>query len=120
MKQKISLLLITLAVVLQSPAQDPRVDIPGSEMRKIYSQIVGQEYELHILFPRGFGNPNATFPVVYLMDSQWDFPLVKSLVGQQYYDGFIPAALIVGVTWGGKQPNADSLRARDYTPTYQN
>jgi predicted alpha/beta superfamily hydrolase len=120
MKQQLSFLLIILVIALQSGAQGTRVDIPGSEVRKIYSEIVGQEYELHILFPRGFANTTATFPVVYLMDSQWDFPLVKSLVGQQYYDGFIPATLIVGITWGGKQPNADSLRARDYTPTHQN
>lgn len=119
MKQKISFLLITLLITLQSMTQVTRVDIPGSELRTIYSNIVGQEYELHILFPRGFATSHSTFPVVYLMDSQWDFPLVKSLVGQQYYDGFIPATLIVGVTWGGKQPNADSLRARDYTPTHQ-
>jgi hypothetical protein len=51
------------------------------------------------------------------MDSQWDFPLVKSLYGEHYYDGFIPELIVVGVTWGGTNPNADSLRARDYTPT---
>lgn len=51
------------------------------------------------------------------MDSQWDFPLVKSIYGQQYFDGFIPDAIIVGVSWGGINPNPDSLRARDYTPT---
>src|SRR5207237_5637232 len=37
--------------------------------------------------------------------------------GEQYYDGFIPEIIVVGVTWGGNQPNYDSLRARDYTPT---
>jgi predicted alpha/beta superfamily hydrolase len=51
------------------------------------------------------------------MDSQWDFPLAKSLYGQHYFDGFIPEMIIVGVTWGGTNPNPDSLRARDYTPT---
>jgi predicted alpha/beta superfamily hydrolase len=51
------------------------------------------------------------------MDSQWDFPLVKSLYGQQYYDGFIPELIIVGVTWGGPRAKPDSLRVRDYTPT---
>jgi hypothetical protein len=51
------------------------------------------------------------------MDSQWDFPLVKSIYGQQYYDGFIPELIIAGITWGGINPNPDSLRARDYTPT---
>jgi predicted esterase len=39
------------------------------------------------------------------------------LYGEHYYDGFIPELIIVGVTWGGVNPNPDSLRARDYTPT---
>jgi hypothetical protein len=51
------------------------------------------------------------------MDSQWDFPVVKSIYGQQYFDGFIPELIVVGLTWGGVHPNPDSLRARDYTPT---
>lgn len=96
----------------------PAVTIPGSEVRKISSSIVtGQEYELQILLPGGYAGSNKKYPVVYLMDSQWDFPLVKSIYGQQYYDGFIPEVIIVGVTWGGSKPNPDSLRVRDYTPT---
>ena len=51
------------------------------------------------------------------MDSQWDFPLLTTLYGEQYFDGFIPELIIVGITWGGDHPNPDSLRARDYTPT---
>lgn len=98
--------------------QTTRVDIPGSQMLKISSEIVrGQEYVLHILLPGGYPKPNKQYPVLYLMDSQWDFPLLKSLYGQHYYDGFIPEMIIVGVTWGGINPNPDSLRARDYTPT---
>jgi predicted alpha/beta superfamily hydrolase len=104
--------------VTNSFAQYPPVTIPGSETRKITSSIVtGQEYELQILLPGGYKNSTKKYPVVYLMDSQWDFPLVKSLYGQHYYDGFIPELIIVGVTWGGPNPNPDSLRARDYTPT---
>lgn len=99
-------------------AQFPRVDIPGSEVRKITSAIVaGQEYELQVLLPGGYKNSAKKYPVIYLMDAQWDFPLLKSLYGQHYYDGFIPEMIIVGVTWGGERPNPDSLRARDYTPT---
>ncbi len=96
----------------------PQVQIPGSEVRKITSAIVkGQEYVLQISLPAGYANSNKKYPVVYLMDSQWDFPLVTALYGQQYYDGFIPELIIVGITWGGEHPNPDSLRARDYTPT---
>lgn len=94
------------------------VTIPGSQVLKLVSQIVkGQEYELDILLPGGYKNSNKKYPVLYLMDSQWDFPLAKSLYGQHYFDGFIPEMIIVGITWGGTNPNPDSLRARDYTPT---
>jgi predicted alpha/beta superfamily hydrolase len=112
------LFLATIFTSFYVKAQYPTVTIPGSEVRKITSAIVtGQEYELQILLPGGHKNSNKKYPVVYLMDSQWDFPLVKSIYGQQYYDGFIPEVIIVGVTWGGEKPNPDSLRARDYTPT---
>lgn len=94
------------------------VVIPGSQVQTIVShEVSGQEYELDILLPGGYQNSNKKYPVLYLMDSQWDFPLAKSLYGQHYFDGFIPEIIIVGVTWGGKNPNPDSLRARDYTPT---
>jgi predicted alpha/beta superfamily hydrolase len=114
------LFLATIFTSFYVKAQYPTVTIPGSEVRKITSAIVtGQEYELQILLPGGHKNSNKKYPVVYLMDSQWDFPLVKSIYGQQYYDGFIPEIIIVGVAWGGEKPNADSLRARDYTPTME-
>ena len=94
------------------------VKIPGTQLKQITSSIVaGQKYQLHIMLPGGYTNSNKLYPVVYLMDSQWDFPLVTALYGQQYYDGFIPQMIIVGITWGGTHPNPDSLRARDYTPT---
>jgi predicted alpha/beta superfamily hydrolase len=119
MKKLVTPLL--LICIINCFAQYQRVEIPGSEVRKLTSSIVaGQEYELHILLPGGYKNSNKKYPVVYLMDSQWDFPLVKSLYGEHYFDGFIPELIVVGVTWGGINPNADSLRARDYTPTKEN
>jgi len=99
----------------------PEVKITGSEIRKITSSMVpGQEYELQISLPAGYATVNKKYPVLYLMDSQWDFSLLTALYGEQYYDGFIPEMIIVGVTWGGVNPNPDSLRARDYTPTKEN
>lgn len=112
---------IAIIIVVAAKAQYPPVTIPGSSTRFIQSAIVqGQEYELQILLPANYASSKKQYPVVYLMDSQWDFPLVKSIYGQYYYDGFIPELIIVGVTWGGKNPNPDSLRARDYTPTREN
>jgi predicted alpha/beta superfamily hydrolase len=115
MKNLISVLLVFF---LMHTICAQEVNIPGSQTKRITSSIVaGQEYQLHIMLPGGYANSNKLCPVVYLMDSQWDFPLVSALYGEQYYDGFIPQMIIVGVTWGGVNPNPDSLRARDYTPT---
>src|SRR4249920_595847 len=115
---KHTIVLLLLAFTVNAYAQYPKVDIPDSEVRKITSKIVaGQEYELHIMLPGGFKNSNKKYPVIYLMDSQWDFPLLKCLYGEHYFDGFVPELIVVGVTWGGVNPNPDSLRARDYTPT---
>jgi len=120
MKKLNTLLLAFVLFQIQSIAQG-EVTIAGSQVRKITSSIVaGQEYTLQISLPSGYATSDKKFPVVYLMDSQWDFPLLSALYGEQYYDGFIPAAIIVGVTWGGEKPNPDSLRARDYTPTKVN
>lgn len=116
MKQLLAILFCSM--VVQGYAQFPRVEIPGSEIRTITSSVVtGQEYALHILLPANYAGSTKKYPVVYLMDSQWDFPLLKSIYGQQYFDGFIPELIIVGVTWGGSNPNPDSLRVRDYTPS---
>jgi predicted alpha/beta superfamily hydrolase len=117
MKQYL-LLSFTLLFTTATFAQNNEVLIPGSQTKRFTSKIVsGQEYVLQISLPSGYANSNKKYPVVYLMDSQWDFPLLTALYGQQYYDGFIPELIIVGITWGGEHPNPDGLRARDYTPT---
>jgi predicted alpha/beta superfamily hydrolase len=116
MKSFFTLLVVILS--LKGYSQYPKFEIQGSQVRQLHSSTVAnQEYVLHIMLPSGYENSNKKYPVVYLMDSQWDFPLLTAIYGQQYFDGFIPPMIIVGVTWGGINPNPDSLRARDYKPT---
>ena len=91
--------------------------IAGSQVLKINSAITGQEYVLHINLPQQYGDTTKIFPIVYLLDSQWDFPLVTAIYGDQYYDGFMPNTIIVGITWGGENPNYDTRRAFDLSPS---
>ncbi|MBU3821311.1 prolyl oligopeptidase family serine peptidase [Flavobacteriaceae bacterium XHP0103] len=105
-------LFLTVSILLAQ--QYPEVKISGSETRMLTSTIIdGQEYELQIQLPSDYKTSDKTYPVVYLMDSQWDFPLVSAIYGQQYYDGFVPGFILVGVTWA----NGEVLRGRDYTPS---
>ncbi len=97
--------------------QFPEVVIGGTQERLLQSEIVDQEYKLWISLPRGYKESDQSYPVIYLLDAQWDFTLMISLYGQLNYDGDIPDAILVGITWGGDNPNAEELRVRDFTPT---
>lgn len=81
------------------------MEIPGSQVFTISSSIVGREYSLLVQLPGGYDDTTRAFPVVYVLDAQWDFPLVGAIYGSQYYDGFVPAFIIVGVTWGEQIPS---------------
>lgn len=112
------LLLIIVSAVSQTDKDRPQtVTLGGTETLALTSAINSdQEYSLLIHLPQGYATSTDRYPVIYVLDAQWDFPLVSAIYGQQYYDGFIPSAIIVGITWGGKDPKHDSLRARDLTP----
>jgi predicted alpha/beta superfamily hydrolase len=127
MKQKFfgSFILSLVVLALYNPARAqsgtplPKVEVPGSQVLKFTSTIVGQEYQLYINLPRNYlSDTTKTFPVVYLLDGQYDFPLFAGVYSDHYYDGFLPGLLTVGITWGGPHPNADSLRGRDFTPSH--
>src|SRR5688500_7435248 len=121
MKKYIALSVVTLfSVVLLAQEPNP-VNIASTQRLTLNSAIVGQEYDLLIHLPGNYNtNTDKTYPVLYLLDAQWDFPLVTGLYGSQYYDGFIPGMIIVGITWGGKDPNPGQLRFRDFTPAVSN
>jgi predicted alpha/beta superfamily hydrolase len=103
----------------QADAPPPRVEISNTQLVKFTSSVVGQEYQLYINLPGNYQKDSAkAYPVVYLLDGQYDFPFLTGIYGGQYYDGFLPQFIIVGITWGGKDPDAGSLRGRDFTPTH--
>lgn len=95
----------------------PAVQIAGSQSFTIASSITKEKYDIYVYVPRSYGDTTRVFPVIYSLDGQWDFTLIESIFGQQYYDGFLPQLVVVGITWNGPNPNYDYLRAMDLTPT---
>jgi len=93
----------------------PAVVIKGSEIRTLKSDETGRNYDLYIRRPSG--PSGSKYPVLFVLDGQWDFKLLDSVWGGLYYDKFVPDMIIVGITYSGENPNFDDLRAMDYTPT---
>jgi len=92
------------------------VSIKGSQIRTITSLHTNKDYDLWISRPLGYEASDKHYPVIYLLDAQWDFTLMISLYGQLRADGDIPPAILVGVTWHGDNVDYDSLRVQDFLP----
>jgi predicted alpha/beta superfamily hydrolase len=101
----------------ESPPSSSPFEIPRTQIKRITSSIGGQEYVLDVYLPPGYADASKRFPVLYLLDAQWDFPLVVGLFETQWEDGFVPPMIIVGITWGGTNPDYGYLRFKDLTPT---
>jgi predicted alpha/beta superfamily hydrolase len=112
------ILMLLNVITAQAKENDAEMTIADSHVRLLQSEIVKQEYQLLIKTPAGYGKTDKTYPVIYFLDAQWDFPLMVSTYGQSYYDGFIPEAILVGIQWGGENPDPNILRARDFTPSH--
>jgi predicted alpha/beta superfamily hydrolase len=111
------MLLVLSGLSLLDAQTTKPVEIPGTQLLKITSSILAEDFSLFVQLPRFYEDTTRTFPVIYLLDGQWDFPLVNGAVGGQYYDGFIPEVIVVGIAWAGEHLNYDSLRQKDLSPT---
>ena len=95
----------------------PVVTLPGTQLRTLHAAATGRNYDIQISLPADYArNPNARYPVLYVLDGQWDFKLMLSVQGGLTYDRWTPQVIIVGITWSGANANYDSLRAMDLTP----
>lgn len=96
----------------------PKVTLAGSQVRSMKSTSTGRDYDLYIHLPGNYSQDNTKkYPVLYILDGQWDFKLMDSVVGGLVYDKFVPEMIMVGITYSGENADYGSLRAMDYTPT---
>src|SRR5687768_14455988 len=119
-----ALCLLVLSLGIAAPVASapsagyPSVTVRGSEVQTMKSASTGRSYDLYIRKPADFDkNKDKKYPVLYLLDGQWDFKLLDSVVGGLLHDKQMPDIVVVGITYSGDDADYDALRARDYTPT---
>lgn len=87
-----------------------------TEVRAFSSTHVNQEYQLFISLPQTYTESNKTFPVLYLLDGNGIFALVKPIIELLQLMQRVPELILVGIGY----PKATymetlSLRSRDLT-----
>jgi hypothetical protein len=95
----------------------PKVTIAGSIVRSIKSAAAGRDFDLYIHLPSDYDQlKSKKYPAIYILDGQWDFKLMDSVLGGLVYDKFVPEMILVGITYPGENPDYNTLRAMDLTP----
>jgi uncharacterized protein len=95
----------------------PKVTMPGSQVRTLHSTSTGRDYDLYIHLPSNYDQDKASrYPALYILDGQWDFKLMDSVLGGLVYDKFVPQMILVGITYSGETVNYDALRVMDDSP----
>ena len=109
----------TTPTPVPSSSSSERVTLLHTEVRQFDSPATGRNYNIYIRLPDDYVQDEAKkYPILYVLDGQWDFKMLDSIYGGLLYDGFIPEMIIVGITYSGDNADYGALRAMDYTPVH--
>ncbi|MCC6070589.1 alpha/beta hydrolase [Massilia sp. GCM10020059] len=91
--------------------------LEGTEVRDIRAKSLHRDYQLFISLPRGYAESTRRYPVLFVTDANYAFPLIRSIArrirnGGEDMEDFI----LVGLSYA-KGETPEYSRRRDYTPT---
>lgn len=82
---------------------------PASRLNRIY--------EIYVSLPADYTKTSKRYPVVYVTDAPYAFPLIRAIAGRVDRHGVgLENFILVGLSYA-KGENATASRNRDYTPT---
>lgn len=91
--------------------------LEGTEVREIRAKALHRDYQLVIGLPSGYAESTRRYPVLFVTDANYAFPLIRSIArrirnGGEDMEDFI----LVGLSYA-KGETPEYSRRRDYTPT---
>lgn len=108
------------ASVLASQAKDraaPAYVLEGTEVREIHAKALQRDYQLFVSLPHGYAESGRRYPVLFVTDATYAFPLIRS-IGRRVANGGddLEDFILVGLSYA-KGDTPEYSRRRDYTPT---
>lgn len=102
---------------LVAEEQFPAWEMPNTQVHQLPAQSNGRHYEVWVELPPSYGKTEKKFPVLFVSDASYAFPLIRSIrnrlgAGGQNIEDFV----IVGLSYA-KEDNPTDSRSLDYTPT---
>lgn len=93
-------------------------EVLGSEVWDVPDPASGRDYQVFVALPAGYAdNPDKRYPVLYVTDADYAFPLVWQMARRLNVEGRkIEDFILVGLSYAKGEGGMHSRR-RDYTPT---
>lgn len=95
-----------------------RYVLDDTEVRTVHARNLDRDYQIYVSLPPGYADhPERTYPVMYVTDANYAFPLIRSIARRlgDHGDG-TEDFILVGLSYAMGDTPVYSRR-RDYTPT---
>jgi hypothetical protein len=113
MKTFKTIVAICLALMLGSCTKNFDFPANQTEIFELQATSTGHTFNIMVGLPENYDATQAeAYPVIYLLDADWDFERVAIYAKEQRPENQSPA-IVVGIGY----PDSDNQRNRDYTPT---
>lgn len=117
-----SMLLLLLSPLAASRADEagespPRYEMPNTVVHALPSTASHRPYQVWVDLPPSYTSSSKKYPVVFVVDADYSFPLVRSIRNRLGAGGRnIEEFILVGLSYAAGDSPTES-RSRDYTPT---
>ena len=93
-------------------------ELLGTQVWAVPDPLSHRTYQVFVSLPAGYdGDPGRRYPVLYVADADYAFPMVRAVARRLNGDGArIKDFILVGLSYAGGE-DAMASRRRDYTPT---
>ncbi len=115
------ILLAFIFIVCAPLAAAKPYAIPNTQEQHIRSKFTGADYRLFISLPDGYSTSGKSYPVVYMLDADYSFALVRNVVQHFVERQDLPPLILVAIAYPGAASSREVYRmnrTRDYTPVY--
>lgn len=90
--------------------------LPETAVHTVHAARLNRDYEIYVALPKSYATkPGRRYPVVFVTDAPYAFPLTRAIAGRVGGDG-LPEFILVGLGYA-KGDTPEFSRRRDYTPS---
>lgn len=113
----VSLFFVVLCPVRASdqPPIDRLQSLKSVQYHLFKPQELDRTYHIFVRLPASHGDPDKTYPTIYLLDGGITFPLMASYYRYLELSGTVPEAILVGLSYGTADWRKGNMRSTDFT-----